>query len=186
VFAHRLGGIACPPRCTWADFASPFGRFCGDQRLRPFLLGGAPGVAEAAARRWRERIPGLEFAGLQHGFFDKSPNGEANQRVLSTIREARPDVLVVGFGMPVQERWIDDNWHDLQVPAVITAGAVFDYVSGGLRRPPAWMGRAGLEWLGRWAIEPRRLTGRYFIGVPLFVGHAIAEGVRSRYQLLKP
>jgi N-acetylglucosaminyldiphosphoundecaprenol N-acetyl-beta-D-mannosaminyltransferase len=180
VLAERLAGAACPPRCTWADFSWTFGRFCAASGLRPFLLGGAPGVAEAASARWRERTPRLGFAGTAHGFFDKARDGRENHGVLRTIAAARPDVLIVGFGMPLQERWIDDNWNDLPVPAILTAGAAFDYISGRRRRPPAWMRRAGLEWLGRWAMEPRRLTGRYLIGVPAFLGHAVFDGLRRR------
>jgi N-acetylglucosaminyldiphosphoundecaprenol N-acetyl-beta-D-mannosaminyltransferase len=180
VLAQRLAGRRCPPRCTWADFAWPFGRFCATRRLRPLLLGGAPGVADAAAATWRARVPALEFAGVHHGYFDKTPGQRDNQRVLDAIEAARPDVLVVGFGMPAQERWIQENWAGLHVPVIVTAGAAFDYVSGRSRRPPALMRRVGLEWLGRWATEPRRLTRRYLVGVPVFFARAAVYALRSR------
>jgi N-acetylglucosaminyldiphosphoundecaprenol N-acetyl-beta-D-mannosaminyltransferase len=180
--ARRLAGLPCPARCTWADFAWTFGQFCAVHHFRPFLLGSAPGVADLAAREWRERTPGLEFAGCHHGYFDMSRGGTENESLLAAIAATRPDVLIVGCGMPLQERWIDDNWPRLDVPAILTAGAAFDYVSGRLRRPPAWMRAAGLEWLGRWAVEPRRLTRRYLVGVPTFLAHASAEAVRWRMR----
>ena len=66
----------------------------------------------------------------------------------------------------------------IDAPVVLTGGAAFDYVSGRLRRAPAWMTNNGLEWLGRLLIEPRRLFVRYVIGNPLF----LARVVRARLQ----
>jgi N-acetylglucosaminyldiphosphoundecaprenol N-acetyl-beta-D-mannosaminyltransferase len=180
VLACKLSGLQCPARCTWADFARPFAAFCADNGYRPYLLGGAPGVAAAAARRWRRSFPRLQVAGHHHGFFDKAPGSAENRAVLADIAATRPDALIVGFGMPLQEQWIDDNWARLTVPAILTGGAVFDYLSGNLRRPPEWMGRVGLEWLGRWAIEPRRLAGRYMLGLPAFLGHVAVDAFRWR------
>jgi N-acetylglucosaminyldiphosphoundecaprenol N-acetyl-beta-D-mannosaminyltransferase len=48
-------------------------------------------------------------------------------------------------------------------------GAAFDFISGHKRQAPAWIGRAGLEWLHRLTCEPRRLWRRYLVGNTRFI-----------------
>src|SRR5690606_9053131 len=117
-----------------------------------------------------------------HGFFDKAPGGPESLAVIGGINATRPDIVIVGFGMPAQERWVHDHRSALDAPVVLTGGAVFDYVSGRLRRAPAWMTGHGLEWLGRLVIEPRRLMRRYVVGNPLFLARVLRERVRRWHR----
>jgi N-acetylglucosaminyldiphosphoundecaprenol N-acetyl-beta-D-mannosaminyltransferase len=156
-------------RITYADWMPRLARFAAERRLSMYFLGARPGVAERAARRLREGVPGLRVVGVHHGFFDKDANSPENEAVIRGINALAPDLLVVGFGMPVQERWLMENRDRLDVGVVLTGGAVFDYVSGELRRGPRALTENGFEWLARLAIEPRRLWRRYLLGNPLFV-----------------
>ena len=76
------------------------------RRVRLFLLGGEPGVGEQAAARSGQRWPGLQVAGVAHGFF--SP--EDDEGVMAAINQARADLLLVGMGVPRQEIWLDRYW----------------------------------------------------------------------------
>jgi N-acetylglucosaminyldiphosphoundecaprenol N-acetyl-beta-D-mannosaminyltransferase len=96
------------------------------------------------------------------------PNRPENNLVIERINQFDTQILVLGFGMPMQERWILENLAVLQVKIAFPAGALFDYVSGELPRAPRWMTDNGFEWLGRLLIEPRRLWKRYILGNPLF------------------
>ena len=167
--AARLLGQSLPPRMTWADFIWELAAFAGSRGYRLFLLGARPGVAEAAAGRLHARFPALQIVGTQHGYFAKMADHPENEAVLAQIAVARPDILLVGMGMPTQERWIYENRERLEAIVTMTGGAVFDYVSGQLKRPPALFTATGFEWLGRLLIEPRRLWRRYLIGNPLFL-----------------
>ena len=91
-----------------------------------------------------------------------------------------PDLLIVGFGMPLQERWIEANWPALSTRIALPVGAAIDYLAHETPRAPSWMTNHGLEWLGRLLIEPRRLWRRYLIGNPLFVARVVAQWLRSR------
>lgn len=148
-----------------------FGRLageCAEHGISMYFLGTRQDVGEKAAAVLKEKYPRLKIAGFHHGFFDKDPMSSENQEVLARINLLRPDILVVGFGMPSQEKWISENWDDLQVKVALPVGAMFDYLAGEVKRAPRWMTDNGLEWFGRLLIEPGRLWKRYIIGNPLF------------------
>jgi N-acetylglucosaminyldiphosphoundecaprenol N-acetyl-beta-D-mannosaminyltransferase len=163
-----MSGHPLPPRITYADWMWSLGQFASSHGLSLYFLGGKPGVAEEAKRALRRQNPSLKIVGTRHGYFDKTAGSAESIAVVEEINRTNPDVLVVGFGMPVQEQWLADHWKLLNARVALTGGAAFDYVSGTLRRPPKWMQATGLEWLGRMLIEPRRLWRRYVVGNPLF------------------
>ena len=177
VYASRLLGCSLPGRITYADWIPELARFSSEHGLSWFLLGGRPGVAELAAKRLGEAHKHLRIAGYHHGFFDRK--GAENDRVTEQIARSKPDILIVAFGMPLQEKWIDANLDALDAHVILPGGACLDYISGRLKRCPTWIGKMGLEWLYRLFQEPRRLSRRYLIGNPLFAGHII------RYHILK-
>jgi len=169
----RLGawilGHRTPSRMTWADFAWQLAEFAEPRGFTFFFLGARPGVADKAAANLKVRFPDLRIVGTHHGYFNKSPGSAENEAVIEQINAVKPNILIVGFGMPLQERWLMENWDRIDANVALTGGAVFDYVSGELQRAPRWMTDNGLEWLGRLLIEPRRLWKRYLIGNPLFI-----------------
>ena len=167
--AARLLGRRIPERITYADWAWRLAAFAEARGFSVYLLGARPGVAEEAARRLRARYPGLQIAGVRHGFFDRAVGSPENERVIGEINAARPDILLVGLGMPLQEYWLMENRSRLDAGVLLTGGAVFDYVSGRLRRGPRLLTNNGFEWLARLLIEPRRLWRRYLLGIPLFL-----------------
>lgn len=183
-FGIRLGarilGHRTPPRITYADWTWELAEFCNERRFSLFLLGGRPGVADRACEKLRERFPDIKVAGTHHGFFEKAAASEENAAVLREINAARPNILLVSFGMPLQERWLRDNWELLDSDVALTAGAALDYISGTLQRAPRWMTDHGLEWLGRLVIEPRRLWRRYILGNPLFLYRVVRQRLGFR------
>ena len=114
-----------------------------------YLLGAGIGVAERAADALRSRAPSLRVAGTYAG----SADVESAARVAA----AAPDVVLVAYGMPKQERWIARHWSELpSVKLAIGVGGVFDQLAGVRRVPPALVHRVGLEWLWRLVNEPSR------------------------------
>jgi N-acetylglucosaminyldiphosphoundecaprenol N-acetyl-beta-D-mannosaminyltransferase len=174
----RILGQRLPARITYADWMWQLAAWSEAQSLSIFLLGASPGVTDRAAARLKARHPRLRIAGWHHGYFDKAADHPDSLAVVNVINTSRPDIVVVGFGMPLQERWIADHRRRIQAPVVLSGGAVFDYVSGDLRRAPAWMAATGFEWLGRLLIEPRRLFSRYVVGNPLFLTRVVWQRVR--------
>jgi N-acetylglucosaminyldiphosphoundecaprenol N-acetyl-beta-D-mannosaminyltransferase len=109
------------------------------------------------------RFPALKIAGVHHGHFDHAAGSPENESVIEEINAAKPQILVVGFGMPRQERWLMENWDRVNANVALAGGAVFDYVSGRLRREPRLLIDNGFEWLARLLVQPARLWRRYLL-----------------------
>ncbi len=129
-----------------------------------YIVGGLPGAAEKSANLLVTRYPGLRLAGTDCPVLHFEQNAAFNEQVLKKITAAAPDFLIVALGSPKQEWWIDRYFRDLPVGAIIGVGAAVDTYAGLRRRPPAWMQKVGLEWLGRLLREPGRLWRRYLFG----------------------
>ena len=172
--AH-LAGLPAPERFTPRDWIDGLAEACATNNLSMYLIGNEAGVVQSAADELVRQHPKLRIAGTHHGFFNKTPGSAENTNVIDEINKAAPDVLLVGFGMPVQEYWLDENWAHLHVPVGIAVGGLFGLLAGSLWRPPKWMTDNGLEWLGRLWVEPARLWRRYLIGNPLFLSRIIRE-----------
>ena len=179
MLAARILGRRIPARITYADWAWQLADFAAGRNFSLYFLGARPGVAQAAARRLKERYPDLEIAGVHHGYFDRSEN----EAVVKEINATAPDILLVGLGMPLQEYWLMENRHRLDASLALTGGAVFDYISGRLRRGPRLLTGSGFEWLARLLVEPRRLWRRYLVGNPLFLLRVVRQRLGSREKM---
>ncbi|TCJ15260.1 glycosyltransferase [Rubrobacter taiwanensis] len=164
-------------RHTSIDWLPPLLERCAARGLRVFFLGSKPGVDRRAAEHFREHIPGLQLR-THHGYFDATPGGPENERVVRQINAFRPHALMVGMGMPRQERWIVQNIDRLQINAVWNLGAFMDYFAGAVPIPPRWTGRVGLEGVYRLVREPRRLWRRYVIESPFALWLLLRELAR--------
>lgn len=152
VLAARLLNLGIDTRVAGCDMVEQICRVAAGQGRSVFLLGAAPGVADKAAEKLRERVPGLRIAGTRDGYF--TPDQEPE--IIARIRETRPAALFVALGAPRQEIWIVEHMEQLRVPVCIGIGGSFDVISGLKQRAPVWMQKCGLEWLYRSAKEPTR------------------------------
>jgi N-acetylglucosaminyldiphosphoundecaprenol N-acetyl-beta-D-mannosaminyltransferase len=168
VWAARLLGAPVPERVSGSDLAFPLLERAAQRGWRTYLLGGAPGVAEEAARRLRARLPSLVVAGTDAPRITLKPGDPEGEAALARLRAARPDLVLVALGAPKQELWIHRHRAALGPAVAVGVGATLDFLSGRVRRAPRWVSRAGLEWLWRLGREPRRLWRRYLVQDPAF------------------
>lgn len=152
VWAMRRHGCPQPGRVTGIDLVSALATVCARRAWRPFLLGARPGVAQEAARRLELSHPGLRIAGAHAG----SPHPEDDAESVGLIASARPHLLFVAYGAPLQELWIARNRHRLDVPVAVGVGGALDFLAARVPRAPGWLQRADLEWLWRLAVQPWR------------------------------
>jgi N-acetylglucosaminyldiphosphoundecaprenol N-acetyl-beta-D-mannosaminyltransferase len=156
---QKLGYRFTPP--DWID------ELCEELSINKwgvFFLGSKQGVAHSAADQLHESHPELEISD-HHGYFEKS--GPENEKVITMINQSKARILFVGMGMPLQEKWIEENFDKLtEVQVILPVGALFDYISQTTPRGPKFLTHHGFEWLTRLIIEPSRLWSRYLIGIP--------------------
>lgn len=158
-------GVRVPAILNGSDFNEKVLSRAASRGWRVFLLGGRPGVPDRAAERLSRRIPRLQVAGTYHGYF----TDEETDAVVARVRASGCSVLVLALGQPRQEQWLESHLPATGARLGLAVGGFFDFAAGTVRRAPAWMNRAGLEWTFRLAQEPRRLAGRYLVGNAVFL-----------------
>ena len=153
LWAARRFGRPLPERVSGVDLAELLCERAVGLGHRVFLLGAAPGIAEKAAEKLKQRHPGLVIAGTHHGYFKQSES----EAVIDKVRAARPDLLFVAMGIPLQEKWISRHLEALGVPVAMGVGGTLDVLAGKAKRAPKWIQRMGLEWFYRLASNPRKI-----------------------------
>jgi N-acetylglucosaminyldiphosphoundecaprenol N-acetyl-beta-D-mannosaminyltransferase len=182
VWISRLLGNPLKERVSGADMVPMLAELSARKGYSIYLLGGRNGVAERASDKLREMYPGVNIVGHHApplADLERMDHGDTLER----IRAAKPDILMVAFGNPKQEKWIRMHSRRLGVPVSIGIGGSMDMLVGDVRRAPGWMQRSGLEWLGRCLQEPARLLPRYaknFNGLILKLPLALAANVLQR------
>lgn len=163
VWAARHLGHAMPERVAGYDLVQELLRRAPAAHRRIYFFGAAPGVAEKAKAKAEQLYPGIKIVGVRDGFF----SADMNDAIISDIRTAHPDLLLVALGVPKQEKWIHEHLAALGVPVAIGVGGTLDVMAGVMKRAPRWMQKAKLEWLFRGMLQPKR-AGR-LLALPKFV-----------------
>jgi len=136
-----------------------------------FLLGAGEGIAERAATVLKERNPRLNVVGTYAG----SPRADDAAAIVSRINDAKPHLLLVAYGSPLQDLWIAEHLEKLlTVRVAMGVGGTFDFVAGAAKRAPKVFQTLGIEWLWRLMLEPKRWK-RIFTAVVVFPWLVIKE-----------
>ncbi|WP_150525350.1 WecB/TagA/CpsF family glycosyltransferase [Roseibium sediminis] len=159
-----LNGRRFPANLNGTDFVPQLLKEIGIP-LRIYLLGARSEQLDGAAAAIAADYPLHKVVGKRNGYFDAVDI----ETICADISAAKPDLLLVAMGNPRQERFIMEHQDKLHVTVAIGVGALFDFMSGSVVRAPRILQFAGLEWLFRFAQEPRRLFRRYVVGIPRFL-----------------
>lgn len=181
VWASRWLGHPLPGRVAGSDLIPSLLVRAAEKGWRIFLLGGAPGIAAEASRRIASAHPSLPPVAHYSPPF-RPLNDMNNDEIAERIRAARPDIVLVCFGCPKQEKWISRNFAELGVPVMIGAGATIDFLAGRMARAPQWMRQSGTEWIFRLLQEPGRLAGRYADDLVNFAPAVVAQHLRRPHS----
>ena len=174
LLAGKLLSQPLRQRVAGSDLVPRLCQLAACRGFRPFFLGAGPGVASEAARRLACQLPGLRVAGAHSG----SPQPEDLDAILRLVHAASPDILLVAYGVPAEEKWIARNLEQLAVPLTIGVGGSLDFVSGAVPRAPRRVQQLGLEWLYRLYRQPWRW--RRMLALPRFLALVLAEAFASR------
>lgn len=168
--AAKLTGQRLEYNFVGTDFVPLLLASIATPRVRVFLYGARAGVAAAAGETLRRFSPGVEIVGCLDGYGDP-------EAAVAAIAAAKPDVLLVARGNPLQELWIDANLARIDVRLAIGVGALFDFLAGRVTRAPRWIRKMRGEWIYRLWLEPKRLWRRYLVGNVLFIWR-VADSIR--------
>jgi N-acetylglucosaminyldiphosphoundecaprenol N-acetyl-beta-D-mannosaminyltransferase len=178
--------LNCPlrERVCGVDLVPRLAELAVRRGYRIFLLGAKESVSKKAAEKLQEKYPGLEICGYSPPV---SPLEDMNhEQILRRIEAARPDILLVAFGNPKQEKWIAMHRDRLTVPVCLGIGGTLDFIAGAVPRAPKWMHGVGLEWLYRCSREPVRLTRRYVYDAAALALHVprqfVPHALQSRHR----
>lgn len=128
-----------------------------------FIIGGKEGIADKAKKNLEKDLPGINIVGTYAPPFGFENDIIELDKINLMISDMHPDILIVCFGCPKQEKWIYENYLKYDATVSICAGATVDFLAGNVNRAPKWMSNYGLEWFYRFTQEPKRMFKRYFI-----------------------
>lgn len=170
LYSRLFSAKPLPERVATTDLVHEVARLAEAAGLSFYFLGASEEVNARAVEEMQKAYPQLTFAGRRNGYFSR--DDEAG--VVDAINAAKPDILWIGLGVPLEQQFIDRNIDRLNgVGVVKTSGGLFDFISGKNSRAPKWMQAAGLEWVYRASREPRRLGMRYLTTNPKAIGALI-------------
>ncbi|OBK43230.1 WecB/TagA/CpsF family glycosyltransferase, partial [Mycobacterium kubicae] len=153
------------PRVTGADLLPAVLALAEQRGYRVGFLGGSVETHALLSTQLPQRFPALVVSGM----WAPSPSDLESRAdtLVSAIRAAHTDVLIVSLGKPRQEQWVDQHGYATGAQVFLPCGGAIDFLAGKTRRAPRWMQRVGLEWLYRLTHEPRRLARRYLVQGPV-------------------
>jgi N-acetylglucosaminyldiphosphoundecaprenol N-acetyl-beta-D-mannosaminyltransferase len=184
--AVRYLGVRIPStyRVSYTSLMPELLEHCNQHGFSIFLLGAKHKNLEAAVSALQAQYPNIRVEG-HHGYFD-SKDPDQSDEIVQQINQFKPNVLIVGMGMPVQEDWVHRNRDRLKTNVILPGGAVIDRLAGMVPDCPAFLSNLGLEWLYRLSREPKRLAVRYLVGNVAFVLHIVlAMSCMSRVELVQ-
>ena len=152
LWAARLMGVPLPERVAGSSLFATLWHAQGAP-IKVFFFGGAEGVAEAASQRLNADAAGLRCVGFDSPGFGTVAQMSSDERI-GRINATGAEFIVVSIGVAKGQAWIEHNRERLHAPVLAYLGAVVNFVAGKVKRAPAWMQHAGLEWLWRISEEP--------------------------------
>lgn len=180
VVTSKLMPTRLPAKVSGSDLVPPLMALCEAKKKSVYLLGAGPGVAELAAKKLVEKHPSLVIAGVDAPMVDLSKPKESRAGIVEKVVAAKPDIVLVAFGAPKQELFCHEIAEAVAPAVLLGIGATLDFIAGTVKRAPAWMSRAGLEWAYRLGQEPRRLAHRYFVRDPQYLGIVLRQYLGDR------
>ena len=173
----KIKGIHIPEKITYNRWIWQLAELSAKNKLSWFLFGGKDEVVKESSTILSNKYLGLNISGYHSGYFDFSKD---SKEIIEQINKAKPNILVLGMGMPRQEKWIIKNFDKLDVNIVLTGGAVFDYITGKAKMTPDFYYKYKIEWLYRFINDPVRLFSRYILGNPVFLFRVLLEKLKIR------
>lgn len=188
LFASRYLGTPIAEKITGVDLVRWIFSLANKSGWKIFLLGGQHGVAQKTVDNMKKLYPKIRFVGVFEGNPILKPISKqiyesgyktrrsidlklskmlpkSNIDIIQKIISAKPDILLVAYGCPKQDKFIARYSRYIRVPVMIGVGGTFDYLSGEAKYAPQWMRNLHLEWLYRLFQNPAKRWNRIITAV---------------------
>lgn len=163
VWISKLHGKPLKAKISGSDLVPHLCEVAAQKKYTIFIIGGKEGIAEQAKQKLKAKLPGIQIVGTYAPPFGFENDKKELDKINHIISDTHPDLLIVCFGCPKQEKWIYENISKYDAKVSVCAGATVDFLAGNINRAPRWMSDHGLEWFYRFLQEPKRMFKRYFI-----------------------
>lgn len=161
---------ACKERITGADTANQLLIWAKKQHQKVLIIGGfyhdvVKYDYDIANNNKVKSDIQLEFANQTSAYWClgykniSKPTNIETKIMRETIKRLQPDIIMVAFGAPWQEKWLVDNRDFLDkngVTLAMVVGGAIDFITGKRRRAPRQWQKLRLEWLWRLIQQPSR------------------------------
>jgi len=164
-----LGKDGLDKRITGSDFYPTLIRTAIQKKWRIFFFGDKPEILERICKKNSELIVTGYIPGYDYD----------SDIVVKEVNKTKPDILIVGLGQPLQEKWIIENKDNLYLNVILAVGDGIKVLAGIKPRGPKFIQKIGLEWFVRLIHNPKQYWKRYLIGIPLFIFRIIKEKLKQ-------
>ncbi len=162
IWISKLYKTPIKEKISGSDLFPKLCEMAADKGYSMFFLGAAEGVANEAAKNLKAKYSSLKIAGTFSPPYGFEKNENMLRHIIQIVKNAKPDILIVGLGTPKQELFMYRYCKEMNVPISFGLGASLDFEAGKIKRAPKWMSDHGLEWLYRVTQDPKRLIKRYW------------------------
>jgi N-acetylglucosaminyldiphosphoundecaprenol N-acetyl-beta-D-mannosaminyltransferase len=163
IWISRLYKRAIKEKISGSDLVPILCELAGEKGYTIYILGGKEGIADLAKKKLKSKLPGIQIVGTYSPPFGFEKDEQELNKINNLISKSHPDILIVCFGCPKQEKFIYENYKSYDAKVSICAGATVDFLADNVKRAPSWMSEYGFEWLYRFLQEPKRMFKRYFV-----------------------
>ena len=163
IWISKLHGAPVKEKVSGSDLVPLLCKRAAEKGYTVFIIGGKDGIAQQAKNKLEQKHSNIKIVGTYAPPLGFEKDEVELKKINDMITDAHPDLLIVCFGCPKQEKWIYENIDKYDAKVSVCAGATVDFLAGNVRRAPKWMSDHGLEWFYRFLQEPKRMFKRYFI-----------------------
>ncbi|MED3883940.1 WecB/TagA/CpsF family glycosyltransferase [Priestia aryabhattai] len=178
VWALKMFGYKKQDRVDGPDLMLNLCEEASKHGYKIYLYGGTKETLERLNKILERKYPAINIVGSYSPPFRELEKKET-EAILQEINSSQADFVFVSLGCPKQEKWMHDNYLNIN-SVLLGVGAAFNFITGDIKRPPVIIRKLGLEWFFRLLSEPKRLFKRYLYNNTLYIYKFVKTYIKNK------